>query len=126
VVIAGDSIKVIDFGAANEFVGSATGTIVGKQAYMPPEQLRGKSVMASDLYAFAGTMYFLLTGKDPLPLAVARPKEAVPGIDSQLDEIIARASAFEPGDRQSSANELAGELAGVLNRMKRSAVVTSG
>ncbi|HEY9712364.1 MAG TPA: serine/threonine-protein kinase, partial [Chroococcales cyanobacterium] len=51
-VLAKDRIVLIDFGAANQFVGAATGTVVGKQAYIPPEQLRGKSVIESDLYAF--------------------------------------------------------------------------
>ncbi|MBX9685837.1 MAG: serine/threonine protein kinase [Candidatus Obscuribacterales bacterium] len=110
IVLCKDSLKVIDFGAANEFVGSATGTIVGKQSYMPAEQLRGKSVIASDLYAFAGTMHFLLTGKDPLPLSSARPKDHNPTIDERLDAIIARCSEFEPEDRYQSAEELIEEL----------------
>jgi len=33
-------LTVIDFGAANHFVGTATGTMIGKQAYIAPEQLR--------------------------------------------------------------------------------------
>ena len=37
-----DALILIDFGAANQFVGSATGTVVGKQAYISPEQLEGK------------------------------------------------------------------------------------
>ena len=65
-VLRKNEVILIDFGAANEFVGTATGTIVGKQAFIPPEQLRGKTVPESALYAFGGTMLFLLTGKDPL------------------------------------------------------------
>jgi predicted Ser/Thr protein kinase len=102
-VLSKENIILIDFGAANEFVGSATGTIVGKQAYMPPEQLRGKATLQSDLYAFAGTMHYLLTGKDPVPLAVARPRSVDETIDAQLDAFIAKCSAFEPEDRFASA-----------------------
>lgn len=36
------TIIIIDFGASNQFIGTMTGTIVGKQAYMAPEQLQGK------------------------------------------------------------------------------------
>lgn len=109
-VLDKDEIKLIDFGAANQFVGSATGTIVGKQAYMPPEQLRGKSAIESDLYAWAGTMHFLLTGKDPVPLSVAHPKADNPLIDDRLDNLIARCSEFEPEDRYHSAEEVAAVL----------------
>ena len=60
-------ISLIDFGAANDFLGTATGTVIGKNAYIPLEQFRGKAVPASDIYAFGGTLFFLLTGKDPEP-----------------------------------------------------------
>src|SRR5262249_22800632 len=65
------SIVLIDFGAANEFVGNATGTLVGKQAFISPEQFRGKSVTASDIYALGGTLHFLLTGEDPEALSTS-------------------------------------------------------
>jgi len=105
-VLTKQGIVLIDFGAANQFVGAATGTVVGKQAYIPPEQLRGKSSIESDLYAFGGTMYFLLTGKDPLPLSTSHPKTVVPEIDDDLDAIVARCSEFEPEDRYHSAAEI--------------------
>ena len=105
-VLSAGKIMLIDFGAANEFAGTATGTIVGKQSYMPAEQLRGKSVIASDIYAFGGTMHFLLTGIDPLPLAVAHPKTHMAALDDRLDQIIAGCSAFEPEDRYQSAKEV--------------------
>lgn len=71
-----NDIVLIDFGAANEFVGTATGTFVGKQAYIAPEQLRGKATPSSDLYAMGGTIYFLLTGADPEALMASNPNEA--------------------------------------------------
>jgi tRNA A-37 threonylcarbamoyl transferase component Bud32 len=110
-VLAKEAITLIDFGAANQFVGVATGTIVGKQAYMPPEQLRGKSSIQSDIYAFGGTMHFLLTGADPLPLSVSRPKKLAPQISDELDNLIARCSEFEPIDRCSSADEVSQAIA---------------
>jgi len=59
------SLALIDFGAAKEIAASFTGTIIGKQAYMAPEQLKGKPTEQSDIYAFGATMHFLLTGKHP-------------------------------------------------------------
>lgn len=104
-------VVLIDFGAANVFVGAATGTIVGKQAYIPAEQLRGHSVIESDIYSFGGTLFFLLTGKDPLPLAESHPRQFIDTVDMQLDSLIARCSAFEPEDRWHSARELRAVLA---------------
>ncbi len=105
-VLAKEQIMLIDFGAANEFVGTATGTIVGKQAYMPAEQVRGKSTTQSDIYAFAGTMHYLLTGKDPLPLAIAIPKQHNSKISDELNQVISQCSQFEPEERPASAEDV--------------------
>lgn len=59
------TIVLIDFGAANEFLAEATGTLIGKQGYMSPEQIKGKAEPLSDIYSLGGTMFFMLTGKDP-------------------------------------------------------------
>ena len=101
-----DTITLIDFGAANEFVGTATGTLVGKQAYIAPEQLRGKANLESDIYAFGGTMYFLLTGKDPEALMSSHPKLLVPEISDDLDALVALCTEMEACDRPKSTADL--------------------
>jgi hypothetical protein len=106
---------LIDFGAANQFVGAATGTLVGKQAYIAPEQLRGKAEPQSDLYALGGTLFFLLTGRDPVPLSVSHPKSVLPEISDELDALIADCSTFEISDRIASAKAV-GERLGVSAR----------
>jgi len=68
-IISSDAkIKVIDFGASATFLSTATGTVIGKVAYMPPEQVKGKTSAVSDIYAFGGVLFFLATGDDPKPL----------------------------------------------------------
>ena len=85
-------LVLIDFGAANAFIGTATGTMVGKQSYMPPEQLRGKAVPQSDIYALGCTLYFLLTGNDPMPLAVANPATQIE-VSPDLNALIMKCTA---------------------------------
>ncbi len=104
-------IAIIDFGAANQFVGTATGTMIGKQAYIAPEQLRGKAEPKSDIYAFGCTIYFLLTGSDPQALSVSHPREHQPAVSLQLDQLVARCTADEPADRPASSELLAALLA---------------
>ncbi len=104
-------LVLIDFGAANAFVGTATGTMVGKQSYMPPEQLRGKAVPQSDIYSLGSTCYFLLTGKDPTPLEVSQVnKEKTPDASINLNPLLAKCTAVDVSDRYSSALEVLQEI----------------
>jgi tRNA A-37 threonylcarbamoyl transferase component Bud32 len=91
-------LVLIDFGAANAFIGTATGTMVGKQSYMPPEQLRGKAEPRSDIYALGCTLYFLLTGHDPMPLEVANPGEKTI-VSHDLNALIMKCTAQNVGER---------------------------
>jgi Kae1-associated kinase Bud32 len=64
-------LKLIDFNVAREWDkdDGKTGTIVGKHAYVPPEQFRGKPCEASDIYALGATLFYLATGTDPEPIS---------------------------------------------------------
>jgi tRNA A-37 threonylcarbamoyl transferase component Bud32 len=99
-------ITVIDFGAANEFSSSATGTLVGKQAYMPLEQIRGKAEPRSDLYSLGCVMHWLLTGTEPEPLSVCHPQELLPKLSNKINSVVEKLTALEPADRYASASEL--------------------
>lgn len=107
------AVTLIDFGAANEFIGQATGTLVGKQAYMAPEQLRGKANTHSDLYSFGCTIFYLLIGRDPTPLSPSYPKKALPAVSEELDAIVLKLTEFEPEDRIQSAQELGEKLSDI-------------
>lgn len=104
------TLVLIDFGASNQFVGTATGTMIGKQSYIAPEQLRGKAVPQSDLYALGGTLNFLLTGKEPVPLMVAHPAKLVESVSPEFDELIAKCTALDVEDRLESAFQFASLL----------------
>ena len=100
-----ESIVMIDFGAANEFLGQATGTLVGKQSFIAPEQFRGKAGVQSDLYALGCTLYFLLTGKEPIPLSISHPRALDPLISETVDKLVADLTQVEVENRIQSATD---------------------
>jgi serine/threonine protein kinase len=66
----GRRIKLIDFGTARDIGRSnktriAAKTRVYTEGYAPPEQIIGKPETRSDLFALAGTLFQLLTGRTP-------------------------------------------------------------
>lgn len=103
-------LKLIDFNVAQQLQGGATGTIVGKHAYLPPEQFRGKATSQSDLYAFGATLFFLLTGRDPEPISQSQPRDVNADIDINLNAIVNRATALQAGQRYQSAEQIESDL----------------
>ncbi|MDZ4836509.1 MAG: serine/threonine-protein kinase [Candidatus Melainabacteria bacterium] len=91
-------VVLIDFGAANQFVGQATGTMVGKKSYIPPEQFRGKAQPASDIYAFGATLFFMLTGKDPIALSTSTISSDLK-ISEKVCFIVEKCTDLEPDQR---------------------------
>lgn len=110
IILARDGrLSVIDFGAANNLVGTATGTIVGKQSYIAPEQFRGKACGGSDVYALAATMGFALTGKDPEPLTQSKPGRETKNAPD-LGRLIASCTEQELSSRLVDLSVIEGEL----------------
>ena len=69
----GDNFQVylIDFGAvANPQIQSGGSTVAGTYGFMPPEQLMGKPLVASDYYALAAVAVNLITGISPADMAM--------------------------------------------------------
>jgi tRNA A-37 threonylcarbamoyl transferase component Bud32 len=99
ILSATGEIVLIDFNISSEEDAVRTKTVMGKQHYMAPEQYRGSPVLASDIYAWGATMFFLLTGKDPEPISVSRPSVVVPAADKQLDQLIADATVLDERER---------------------------
>lgn len=67
VVRRGDgSYVLVDFGAVSDSLRRGTGsTVVGTMGYMAPEQLQGRALPASDVYAVGATALAALTGVEP-------------------------------------------------------------
>lgn len=105
-VLARDGgLSLIDFGAANALLGTATGTLVGKQSYIAPEQFRGKAGLSSDIYSLGATAYFALTGLDPEPLSELHAAQVVP-IAASLDRLIADCTRQSVSERIKTIDEL--------------------
>lgn len=100
------TLVLIDFGAANEFISQATGTFVGKQSYIAPEQFRGKPVIQSDIYALGCTIHYMLTGVEPEALSESMPRELEPSVSIELNDLVVSCTQLEARDRFQSAAQL--------------------
>jgi eukaryotic-like serine/threonine-protein kinase len=131
--------KLVDFGVATlderRLITGALGPI-GTPAYMSPEQARGLDPVdaRSDQYSLASMLYELLTGREPFPgrdvdgvlTSVARGRfprlsEVLRGVPRGLDDVLARATAFDPRDRFGSVREFTEALVPYASRQTREA-----
>ncbi len=109
-------IVLVDFGAANEYVGTATGTFIGKQCYMAPEQLRGKAQPSSDIYSFGATLHFLLTGCDPIPLSSSQPRLQESELSEPVNQLVSACTRLESSERPDSMEEVAATMATITRK----------
>ncbi|HEY9683811.1 MAG TPA: serine/threonine-protein kinase [Oculatellaceae cyanobacterium] len=103
-------LKLIDFNVAQDESEGTTATIVGKHAFVPPEQFRGSPCVQSDLYAFGATLYFLLTGTDPEPITQSALPDQLKSQNPVFNQIIQAATAIDLQDRAKSVADLSALL----------------
>lgn len=103
-------LKLIDFNVARQVESNATGSVVGKPAYLPPEQFRGQPVSQSDIYGMGATISFLLTGKEPEPISVSHPREENSQVSIAMDKIVAKATAINLKDRYADCHQIIQDL----------------
>jgi tRNA A-37 threonylcarbamoyl transferase component Bud32 len=115
-------IKLVDFNVAYQVDSSTTATVVGKHAYIPAEQFRGKPTPQSDVYALGGSMHYLLTAADPIPITQSHPRVMNEHVSCELDAIVAKATANRLHDRFATVDDLAlalREIAASLIQVQR-------
>ena len=127
-------VKITDFGIAKARTKvslTRPGVVLGKFAYMSPEQARGHEVDArSDVYSAGITLYETLTGRrlfyseDPAQILakVRNPKVPPPSryndnIPPHVDELVMTALAIDPNERFGSARAFSTALQSELHRV---------
>ncbi len=119
---------VADFGLARFLEGAdltRTGDVIGTLRYLSPEQASGRPGHdpRSDVYGLGATLYEMLTlrpsfvGDDRQDLLrqiadrePVAPRKLDPAIPRDLETVLLRAMAKEPGERYGSAEELSSDL----------------
>jgi serine/threonine protein kinase len=121
---------VTDFGlakAAGVDDLTSTGNFVGTMRYLAPERFRGESDARSDVYSLGATLYELLTLR-PVFATMERPQlvEQIthggpvpprrfdPAIPADLETVILKTLARDPGHRYASAADLGDDLRNFL------------
>jgi response regulator RpfG family c-di-GMP phosphodiesterase len=113
--------KLLDFGLARHFCNTMTdfGMVLGTLAYMAPEQATDASAVGpqADLYSLGGTLYWCLTGRRPfvsqnnpaqdlivrLKQPPPSPRDVRPEVPADLDAVVTRLLAINPGERFATA-----------------------
>lgn len=120
-------VKVCDFGiakAAERSFQTREGLVVGKIAFMAPEQVAGSAVDArTDIYSAGMVLSTMLAGdhpyKDDSDMQMIHritsgdlppPSSLNPDVPKALDEIVMRACALDPEDRYATAADFQSSL----------------
>lgn len=134
-LVRGGMVKIMDFGIALATDTSRTLSegVLGSPRYMAPEQISGGAVDArTDIFALGVTLYEMLAGRDPfagdnipevmhnvLHVPPPPPSTFNPDIPPELDMVVMRALAKDPGERFQRVKEMGRALV-ALRRLLRS------
>ena len=116
--------KLLDFGAGKDLSRwSTSGTTIGTRPFMAPEQIMGKSRLASDVWSLGVILYLFSTGLLPfyddnqktlmdliLECNPQSPRNLEPELPLQLESIILKCLQKDPNQRYPNAVILRNEL----------------
>lgn len=131
---------ISDFGVARSYggVGDDTRMLVGTPTYMAPEQIVSNLVDGrADVYATGVMLFEMLAGQLPYPaydsamkllkiklrlkdrLFQKKPSEMNRALDSDLDDIVAKAVAYDKDRRYATCGEFAKDIDAYLKQHRR-------
>jgi serine/threonine protein kinase len=99
-IVNNTKISLIDCGAANRYISAVTGGFAGKRAYAAPEFFRGQRAPVNDLYSLGSILFFLITGKDPVPLSQSQA-----GSNQSVQSLVEQLTQLDPAQRIASAKD---------------------
>lgn len=108
------NLKLIDFNVAQHLEADTTKSVVGKHAFIPPEQFRGQATPQSDIYSLGGTLFYILTGEEPEPITQSHVTEKNPAVSTDLDDIIFCATAQNCAERYPNCTSVKMDLMRLL------------
>ena len=125
------SVKLVDLGIARRAEGwlaatalTITGTAMGTEGYMAPEQIDGQDVSAAtDVFALGVLWYELVTGRRPVGtyLSMRGFRPDIPEASEAWDTLVARCLSYDPSARPSLS-----EIAEGLSSPADTTTVASG
>ncbi len=124
IVTPNGELKLLDFGTSKDLSrGSISSTVIGSRPYMAPEQIMGKSRIASDVWALGVVLYSLATEFLPfydenekqlmdfiLETEPDPPRELEPSLSQELEAIILKCLKKDWAERYADAHELRQDL----------------
>lgn len=108
IIIGPRGLTIIDFGITRLYKPDAIQDTehFGTRSYAPPEQYGfGQTNERSDVYALGILLYYLLRGQEPAQFLVSNRFEG-DGLPPAVQQVLAKATAFDPAQRYGSAREL--------------------
>ncbi len=134
VIIGSDGHATLtDFGLAKVVESmklTASGETMGTLEYMAPEQARGETSPASDIYSLGVITYEMLTGRLPfqgtnqatllyqhLHEPPPPPHRWNPAVLPEVEQVVLKAMAKEPAERYATASEMARALEQAVRRV---------
>lgn len=120
--------RLLDFGAARKYVKEGRDGTLGqvndysvilRYGFAPPEQYHAHGVQtpATDIYAFAASFYYAVTGQVPVRAdlrengtEIARPSSLRQGITEKQDRVLLKALSLSPEERYHSMEEMESAL----------------
>ena len=108
-------LKLIDFGAAIQLTASSEKPVIMKPGFAPIEQYSADGVQGSytDVYAFGAVLYYMITGKIPVPSdermqgkELKTLRELGFDVPEEFENVLMYAMTVEPECRIQTAGEL--------------------